>query len=205
MFVRDHWPSFFIHRLRRNAEKRITAKSGQNCRTHLLKLAINIFINKYNTYTYVGPIEDVLRCLPIPQNRDQPEVQLYMSAPLKFMSSRMSPRIYPLTSIYVTLCIEVSAYLIVAVTPSIRHSGKFPRQFLPPAFFVYKYKTSAFFVTGKCRLKVKGAGETCQDGVNMAYWWRIFGHAHWKKRGQVFFTRVRLLVDFYSVYYLFNC
>ena len=31
----------------------------------------------------------------------------------------------------------------------IRHHGKFPRQFLPAAFFVYKYKTSAF-VTGKC-------------------------------------------------------
>ena len=35
-------------------------------------------------------------------------------------------------------------------------------------FFIYKYKTSAF-VTGKCRLKVKIAGGTCQDGVNMVY------------------------------------
>ena len=39
---------------------------------------------------------------------------------------------------------------------SIRHPGKFPRQFLPPAFFLYKHKMSAF-VTGKCRLKVKSA------------------------------------------------
>ena len=37
----------------------------------------------------------------------------------------------------------------------------------------YKYKTSAF-VTGKCRLKVKSAGGTSQDGIKMAY----FGHAH---------------------------
>ena len=33
------------------------------------------------------------------------------------------------------------------------------------------------FVTGKCRLKVKSTGVTCQDGVKMAY----FGHAYCKK------------------------
>ena len=37
---------------------------------------------------------------------------------------------------------------------------------------LYKYKTSAF-VTGKCHLKVKSAGGTSQDGVNMASKWRI--------------------------------
>ena len=49
----------------------------------------------------------------------------------------------------------------ISSSPSIRHSGKFPRQFLPLAFFVCRTlsvqnvsKTSAF-VTGKCRLKVK--------------------------------------------------
>ena len=61
--------------------------------------------------------------------------------------------------------------------PSIRHPGKFPRQFLKPAFFVYrvllepyKYKTSAF-ATSKCRLKVKSAGELAR----MASKWRIDG------------------------------
>ena len=73
----------------------------------------------------------------------------------------------------------------------------------PPVFFPYigpyKYKTSAF-VTGKCHLKVKSAGGTCQDGVNMVSKWRIFGHAHWKKNGTSFnFTRVGRLVDLYSV------
>ena len=56
----------------------------------------------------------------------------------------------------------------------------------------------AAFVTGKCRLKVKSAGETCQCGVNMVSKWRIDG-VFWtyalKKRGQIF-TRVGLLVNF---------
>ena len=63
-----------------------------------------------------------------------------MSAHLKFMSSRMS------------LCASHRRH----PTPSVRRpSGKFPRQFWPPAVFVYKYKTLAkrhAFVTGKCRL-----------------------------------------------------
>ena len=84
-----------------------------------------------------------------------------MSAPLKFMSSRMSPRASQSSPSY---------------TPSIRHPGTFPRQFLPQAFFVHKYKTPTF-VTGKCRLKVKNAGGTYQDGVK----WRIDGE-FWNMR-----------------------
>lgn len=108
------------------------------------------------------------------QNRDQPEIQLLL-APLKFMSLRISPR----TS---------------QSSPSIRkinwrHPGKFPQQFWPLAFFVYKYKTSAF-ITSKCCLKVKSARGNLPE-------WRIFGHVH-KKRGQVF-TQVGLPVDLYSV------
>ena len=53
-----------------------------------------------------------------------------------------------------------------------------PPGVLTAGFFVFKYKnvsrTSAF-VTGKCRIKVKSAGGTCQDGVNMASKWRIDG------------------------------
>ena len=50
------------------------------------------------------------------------------------------------------------------------------------------------FVAGKCRLKVKSAGETCQDGVNMASKWRILD-VRIKKMGQVF-TGVGLLVEY---------
>ena len=50
------------------------------------------------------------------------------------------------------------------------------------------------FVAGKCRLKVKSAGGTCQDGVNMASKWRILD-VRIKKMGQVF-TGVGLLVEY---------
>ena len=60
-----------------------------------------------------------------------------MSAPLRFISSRVSPR-----------------------ASHRRHSRKFPARFV----FVFKYKTSAF-VTGKCGVKVKSAGEL----TRMAY------------------------------------
>ena len=59
-------------------------------------------------------------------------------------------------------------------------------------------KTSAF-VTGKCRLKVQSAGGTCQDGVNMAYWWCIFGHAHYERKKREVSRELDILVDFYSV------
>ena len=52
---------------------------------------------------------------------------------------------------------------IVTILVSSRDSFDYP-----DSFFVYKYNTSDF-VTGKCRLKVKRAGRTYQDGVNMAY------------------------------------
>ena len=89
----------------------------------------------------------------------------------------------------------------ISSSPSIRRLASSPGSFYRRVFFLhigpYKYKTSAF-VTGKCRLKVKSAGENCQDGVNMASKWRIDG-VFWtcalKKRGQVF-TRVGLLVNF---------
>ena len=64
-------------------------------------------------------------------------------------------------------------------------------------FFIYKYKTSAF-VTGKCRLKVKIAGGTCQDGVFMATMRcaRRLARGHQLQRCR---HRVGLLVDLYSV------
>ena len=93
------------------------------------------------------------------QNREINQKSDFLSAPLKLMASRMSPRASH----------RRHQYAILASSP---------RQFLPPAFFVYigpyKYKTSAF-VTGKCRLKVKSAGGTCHDGVNMESKWRIDG------------------------------
>ena len=73
------------------------------------------------------------------QNRDQPEVQLYVGTFEVYVASRISS------------------------SPSIRYI----LVSLPPAFFVQKYKTSAF-VTGKYRLKVKSAEGTYQDGVNIA-------------------------------------
>ena len=66
-----------------------------------------------------------------------------------------------------THCAHVASRISSSPPTRARHPGKFPRQFWPPAFSYTKrqlsYKTSAF-VTGKCRLKVKSAGETCQDG-----------------------------------------
>ena len=75
-----------------------------------------------------------------------------MSACLKLMSSRMSSRASH----------RCHQYAILASS-----SGSFYRR-LFSYVGSYKYKTSAF-VTGKCRLKVKSAGGTCQDGGNMAY------------------------------------
>ena len=72
------------------------------------------------------------------------------------MSSRTSPRASH----------RRHQYAILASSP-----GSFYRRFF--AYIgSYKYKTAAF-VTGKCRLKVKSGGRTSQDGVKMAYWWRI--------------------------------
>ena len=71
------------------------------------------------------------------------------------MSSRMSPRASQ----------RRHQYVILASSP-----GSFYRRlfsYIAP----YRYKTSAKrqpFVTGKCRLKVKSAGGTSQDGVKMA-------------------------------------
>ena len=78
-----------------------------------------------------------------------------LSAPLKLMSSRMSPRASH----------RCHQYAILVSSP-----GSFYRRLF--SYIGHKYKTSAF-VTGKCRLKVKSAGGTSQDGVKMAYWWRI--------------------------------
>ena len=83
-----------------------------------------------------------------------------VSAPLKLMSSRMSPRASH----------RRHQYAILASSP-----GSFYRR-LFSYIGLYKYKTSAF-VTGKCRFKVKCAGGTSQNGVLMAY----FGHSHWRK------------------------
>ena len=82
----------------------------------------------------------------------------------------------------------VGAFEVMSSRMSPRASHR--RHFLPPAFFVYKFKTSAF-VTGKCHLKVKSAGGTC---VLMAY----FGHAHWRK-GDKFSRESNFLVNLYSV------
>ena len=90
-----------------------------------------------------------------------------MSAPLKLMSSRMSPR-------GKTSGTRVSSWQV------------------PPAVF-----TGDFFRVYVRQMSLKGQkcrGETCQDGVNMAY----FRTCAMKERGQVF-TRVGLLVDLYSV------
>ena len=79
-----------------------------------------------------------------------------MSASLKSMSSRMSPRASH----------RRHQYAILASSP-----GGFYRRlfsYIGP----YKYKTPPF-VTGKRLLKVKSAGGTSQDGVNIAYWWHI--------------------------------
>ena len=96
-------------------------------------------------------------------------------APLKLMSSRMSPR-------------------ASQSSPSIRHPGKFPRQFWPPAFFVYKYKTSENVSLRNRQMSLKG--QMCRGNLP---WWRIFGHAHWKKGAKFSCTRVGLPVDLYFV------
>ena len=64
-----------------------------------------------------------------------------------------------------TFEVDVLAHLIIAI---LRHHyailASSPGSFDRRLFF----RTSAF-LTGKCRFKVKSAGGTCQDGVNMAY------------------------------------
>ena len=112
------------------------------------------------------------------QNRDQPEVQLHIGTFEVYVLAHVTSRISIVTIL-------------------------FPHQFLPPAFFVYTYKTSAF-ITGKCRLKVKSAGGTYQDGGNNSIWHQngilmaYFRTCALKKSGQIF-TKVGLLVDLYSV------
>ena len=63
---------------------------------------------------------EVLWCVVSPraQNRDQSEVQLYVG----------------------TIEVDVLAHVAsrISSSPSIRHPGKFPRQFLPPAFFIHR-------------------------------------------------------------------
>ena len=78
-----------------------------------------------------------------------------LSAPLKLMSSRMSPRASH----------RRHQYAILDSSP-----GSFDRQ-----LFRILVQNASAFVTGKCRFKVKSAGETCQDGVYMASKWRIDG------------------------------
>ena len=85
-----------------------------------------------------------------------------LSASLKLMSSRMSPR----------------ASHRRHPTPSIRHSGKFPRQFWPPAFpyISTKRQQNVGFRNQQMSLNGKHAGELArmasiwrQNGVLMAY------------------------------------
>ena len=144
----------------------------------------NRYLKKNCFSIYIKFVERIHNHVPQSQNTDQPVVNS-LSASLKLMSSRMSPgashRRHP--------------------TPSIRHPGKFPRQFWPPAFFAYKCKTSAF-VTGKRRLMAKGAVEHARMGsISRQNAVLIFRHAHSKKI-QVF-TRVGLLLDPYSLHQLF--
>ena len=103
-----------------------------------------------------------------------------MSAPLKLMTSRMSPR--PSDAINTPGSSPGSFYRRL-----FSYIG--PLTYIGQCIGPYNYKTSAF-VTGKCRLKVKSAGETCQDGVKMAYWCRILDM---RIGGQVF-TRVGLSI-----------
>ena len=88
-----------------------------------------------------------------------------MLAPLKFMSSRMLPR-----------------------ASQRRHPGTFPRQFLPPAFFVYKYKLQN--VSLRNRQMSRNKGQKCRDNLPVID--GIFSDMRIEKRGQVF-TRVGLL------------
>ena len=81
-----------------------------------------------------------------------------MSAPLTLMSSRMSPRASH----------RRHQYAILVSSP-----GSFYRRLF--RILVQNVSKTSAFVTGKCRLKVKSAGGTCQDDVNMASKWRIDG------------------------------
>ena len=75
-----------------------------------------------------------------------------LSAPLKFMSSRLSPRASD----------RRHQYAILASSP-----GSFDRRLF--RILVQNVSKMSAFITAKCRFKVKSAGGTCQDGVSMAY------------------------------------
>ena len=92
-----------------------------------------------------------------------------MSAPLKFMSSRMSPRASH----------RRYQYAILVCFPAVLTAGFF-RIYVPNV----SLRNRKMSLKGqKCRENSPGWR---QYGVKIAYWWRIFGHAHRKKRGTSF-------------------
>ena len=88
-------------------------------------------------------------------------------------------------------------------TPSMHHPCMFPGN-LTSGFF-HTSVQNVIFITGKCCLKVKGAGELTrmariwrQNGVLITFFWTCVLKKG-DKRAQKGTTRVGLLVDLYSV------